>query len=176
MAILNKWDLVQYLMTRYKEKFNCEKITPIKLQKSLYFLYAYWGGKIRSQHLTDTSGDTLEEMVEMEFGYDEDLFDASFEAWFYGPVDKDVYAWFKNLTKEEYDKINFQRFKNVDNFVIEYIDYLIDKILNTNDFVLIDISRKEQCWKSVYKSGEKNVIDNDKIKWHSTVGAYEITL
>ena len=45
MAILNKNILRDYLITKYKERFSDTKITAIKLQKGLYFLYAFWGGK-----------------------------------------------------------------------------------------------------------------------------------
>lgn len=138
MAILDKQSLVNYLIIKYRDDFN-EKISDIKLQKTLYLLYVFWNEKIRSQHIFDTY-DEIKEMVEMNFNYDEDLFDATFESSKCGPIDKDVDNWFKNLTNEEFKDIYFDGFKDIDNFITEYIDYLINKMFNTNDFVLIDIS------------------------------------
>lgn len=161
MAILEKQELINYLITKHKEKSPKNPISPIKLQKGLYLLYAFWGGKMRSARLLD---DFEEMMVEMELSYDEDLFDASFEAWAYGPVDREVYAWFKRLSDIEYDNINHPTLENVDKMIVDYIDDLIHKVLNTNDFTLIDIAQEDKCWKQVYDSTKKNKIDNDAIK------------
>lgn len=160
MAILEKQELVNYLITKHKEKHPKTQISPIKLQKGLYLLYAFWGGKMRSARLLDGFEDT---MVEMKFSYNEDLFEASFEAWAYGPVDKEVYIWFKNLSKDDYDKI-YCPILHIDEIIIGYIDDLIHKILNTNDFILIDIAQEDECWKQVYDSTKKNKIDNELIK------------
>lgn len=160
MAILEKQELVNYLITKHKEKYPKTSISSIKLQKGLYFLYAFWGGKMRSARLFD---DFEEMMVEMELSYDEDLFNATFEAWAYGPVDKEVYIWFTNLSKDDYEKI-YCPILHVDEIIIGYIDDLIHKILNTNDFTLIDIAQEDECWKQVYDSTKKNKIDNDAIK------------
>lgn len=163
MAVLDKQELINYLITKNKQKFNGNRITPIKLQKGLYFLYAFWGGKIRSQTLSD-SNDEVTEMTEMEFKYDEDLFDASFEAWAYGPVDRKVYIWYKKLNDKEYDGINCTDLSGCDEIVIGYIDDLINKILNTNDFVLVDLSHEDKCWSSVYDPTMKNAMSNEAIK------------
>lgn len=162
MTVLDKQELVEYLITKYKDKFNGDKISPIKLQKGLYFLYAFWGGKIKSQMLS--SIDDIKEMTEMQFNYDEDLFDAKFEAWTYGPVDREVYIWFKNLRNDEYNEINQKTLIIVDSNVIGYIDNLIDKILNTNDLVLVDLSHEDKCWSSVYNPTKKNAMSNEAIK------------
>ena len=90
MSLIKKIDLTNYLITKYKEIHDNEKITERKLQKGLYFLYAFQGGKIRSQQLI-SNNDEIEEMTEMMFDYDEDLFDACFEAWSYGPVDREIH-------------------------------------------------------------------------------------
>ena len=159
--LLDKFDLAKYLITKHKEKFNNRKISPIKLQKGLYFLYAYWGGKIRSQTLVD---DTNEGMTEMTFSYDEDLFEASFEAWAYGPVDRDVYGWFRNMSTEQYNEINYSVLEGIDSQVSGYIEDLTNKILNTNDFVLVDLSHEDQCWSSVFNPSKKAPMSSDAIK------------
>lgn len=41
MSLIKKIDLTNYLITKYKEIHDNEKITERKLQKGLYFLYAF---------------------------------------------------------------------------------------------------------------------------------------
>ena len=46
MAIVDAKELASYIKYKYNEQFGNSNIPPIKLQKSLYFLLAYWGGFI----------------------------------------------------------------------------------------------------------------------------------
>ena len=103
-------------------------------------------------------------MTEMMFDYDEDLFDACFEAWSYGPVDREIHLWYKELSDKEYADINLKKLDGVDENILEYIDYLINKIINTNDFVLIDLSQEDKCWSEAYIPNKKNHMDNEAIK------------
>lgn len=41
----NKDDLVNYIINQYKQKTSAD-ISPLKLQKSLYLLFAMWGGNV----------------------------------------------------------------------------------------------------------------------------------
>lgn len=60
-------------------------ISPIKLQKSLYFLFAYWGQFIRKNKENKDS-------VEVDYSnYEECLFNDRIEAWTYGPVVPNVF-------------------------------------------------------------------------------------
>lgn len=68
----------RYLM--YEKNITKRIISPIKLQKSLYFLFAYWGQFIRKNKENQDS-------VEVDYSnYNEFLFDDRIEAWTYGPV------------------------------------------------------------------------------------------
>jgi len=155
-VLLDKKNLVEYIISAYNERFK-RKITPIKLQKSLYFLYAMWGGKIMiasGQSEEDTECDEL-------YGrFTKELFEAQFLAWRYGPIDKEVYDNYRD------DKYNFEienielQFKSNDeeeNFTAkDYIDNLLRRIFITSDFALVDLSHEDKCWKNAVNTpGQK---------------------
>lgn len=69
-------DLAKYINAKYMEKFN-KNITPIKLQKCLYFLFAYWGGFVKQ-------GQDNPKFVEEDMSkYKKYLHNGKFEAWTY---------------------------------------------------------------------------------------------
>ena len=73
----------------YKGNTKGREISPIKLQKSLYFLFAYWGQFIRNNKINQDS-------VEVDYSnYDEYLFEDEIEAWTYGPVIPEVFTFEK---------------------------------------------------------------------------------
>ena len=45
-GIFSSEELANYIAYKYKEKMGTN-ISPLKLQKSLYFCFAYWGGFVR---------------------------------------------------------------------------------------------------------------------------------
>ena len=73
--------LVQFLYKLF------EKPSRIKIQKTLYLLYAFYGATYGNLNLNE---DEENEFVGQN--YPKYLFDANFEAWRYGPVEKEVYA------------------------------------------------------------------------------------
>ena len=75
-GILDVLELANYIAYKHKEKKGID-ISPLKLQKSLYFLFAYWGGFVRK-------GKQNPEYTEIDLtDFDEYLFDEEFEAWLY---------------------------------------------------------------------------------------------
>ena len=72
MAILDKAELVNYMITKHRNDYG-DDISPIKLQKGLYFLFAFWGGQVIKQKNNKN--------LEIEMNFDENLFDADFVAW-----------------------------------------------------------------------------------------------
>lgn len=136
--VLDKMELVKFLIT-YHNKIKGEMISRIKLQKALYFLYAFYAGKTALLNL-DTSDSAIK--------FNEDLFKANFEAWVYGPVDSKVYQDFKN------DKIDISSFNlddflgKLDDFTKGYLEDMSERIFNTSDFGLVDLSHEDISWKS----------------------------
>ena len=51
-GLVNAKELACYITDYYMIKFSKE-ISPIKLQKSLYFCFAYWGGFVRKSKLNE---------------------------------------------------------------------------------------------------------------------------
>ena len=84
MAILKADELAAYIQKKYQTEKQ-KQISPIKLQKSLYFLFAYWGGLVRKSIQYPMSAE------ESFASYDEYLYDSEIEAWVYGPVVPEVY-------------------------------------------------------------------------------------
>lgn len=161
MPIVNKFELAKYMISEHWSSFD-KIISPIKLQKGLYFLYAFWGGKIRSAQFEDENGDSMIEDIELYSTLDEHLFEADFEAWAYGPVDRDIYVWFKELTLDEKNKI-----RNIDLDIEDciklYLKDLLNRIFNSNDFGLVDLSHEDRCWREVYNPTRKNKMDSEAI-------------
>ncbi len=159
MALLNKEDLACYIINKYKNEHNKE-ISPIKLQKSLYFLFAMWGGKIAD---AQCEGNEDTEDDETFSKYDKYLFDASFEAWRYGPVDREIYNKFKNGELKCSDGINNLFDSPELGLVKGYIDDILTKIFNTNDFSLVDLSHEDRCWKDAISVNVNEPISKDDI-------------
>ncbi len=135
MAELNVKELAAYIQKKYYEEYHRE-ISPIKLQKSLYFLFAYWGGLVRKSKLYPNA-------VEEDFSkFNEYLFDEDFEAWVYGPVVPTVYR-----------ERNLERFYNDNLFngkeqIKDFVDDLLKDLFSTSDFSLVDISHSDNSWKN----------------------------
>ena len=83
-----KDDLVNYVINQYKQKTSVN-ISPLKLQKSLYLLFAIWGGNAA---IINEDIDKGKGTIELTDKVPTLLFDAKFEAWKYGPVDIEVYT------------------------------------------------------------------------------------
>lgn len=125
----------------YSKNINQRIISPIKLQKSLYFLFAYWGQFIRSNKENMDS-------VEVDYSkYDEFLFNDRIEAWTYGPVVPAVFNAEKSgLLDAEIDKDYLE-----DDFVKkEFIDNLLEQLFEIDDFGLVRISHEDKCWQNNY--------------------------
>ena len=143
-GIIDAKTLACYIIDYYKYKFKKEEISPLKLQKALYFCFAYWGGKIKKNNSFS------DETKELTFNYSEVLFNNPIEAWVYGPVVPEVYHE-KNLEKyRQEDPFNGEI------YIQEYINNILDDVLSTNDFKLVEVSHQDKCWKKNFKSNSKH--------------------
>ncbi len=136
--LCNKNEVVPYIVSKYESKYN-DKISSIKLQKALYFIFA---------EVSSKTSLITEENENVAY-----LFDANFEAYPYGPIDKDVYMDFKtnNIPTSE----NLQL--DINEGIIQYIDELLAEIFELSDFRLIDISHEDKEWKIKIKSSQKKM-------------------
>ncbi|UJF27461.1 Panacea domain-containing protein [Planococcus sp. 107-1] len=122
-------------------------ISPIKLQKSLYFLYAYHGAFYNQRPTETISEGTLSNNVE--------LFKADFEAWKYGPVIREVYFKKKNNEYNDGNKIS-EAIGEIEKYpeVKKFIDDLFNQLDSVSDFALVDRSHMDDSWKTAYQKGE----------------------
>lgn len=149
-GIVSAKELACYIIDYYREKFGKE-ISPIKLQKSLYFCFAYWGGFVRKSKLADT---------EITINKSDWLFDEEIEAWVYGPVVPDVYHD-TNLMSNKNENL----FNGLDD-IKEFINGVLDDILNVSDFKLVEVSHSDNCWKNNFDPSSERynaVIDKEDI-------------
>lgn len=132
----------------YDKNIGKRIISPIKLQKSLYFLFAYWGQYIRKNKDNKDS-------VEVDYStFNEYLFDDRIEAWTYGPVVPSVFMAEKaGLLDKDIDSgyLEHEEVKK------EFIDNLLYQLFEIDDFGLVRISHEDECWKKNYiESDEKH--------------------
>lgn len=123
-------------------------ITPLKLQKSLYMLFAFYIVAIRSGH--ETNKDVPNR-----------LFKANFEAWASGPVIRDVYQKVKNNSYQA--RAYSFRIKALDLEIRDFIDNLVSQIMQKSDFALMTRSREDDCWKNAIAKGKTTRISMDDI-------------
>ena len=104
-----------YIKQKYKEEYRTE-ISPIRLQKALYFLFAFWGGMVRkSKNNPEYVESDLSEQNEI-------LFYNDIKAWAYGPVIPDVYKKEKKLEEFYSEK---EDIFNGNTFLRETIDSIL---------------------------------------------------
>ncbi|MDD3831997.1 MAG: DUF4065 domain-containing protein [Clostridia bacterium] len=142
-AYFNAEDLAYYTSQSFEKKFK-EKISSIKLQKSLYFLFAYWGGFVKKSN--QASKDDRESFEVKD--YRPYLFDNTIEAWIYGPVVPSVFKSFDLNNKEQAQKacVKINGFP----FVKAFIDDLLNDLFRVSDFKLVDLSHQDKSWKDQF--------------------------
>lgn len=133
--------LVDYVRYLYGYTHDYREISPIKLQKSLYFLFAFWGGMV------EKSKDNANFVEYNCSNYSPYLFKEQFEAWVYGPVIPEVYKRFKDGNETVPKSYNVSLF-NGDTFLKETIDSILSDIFSVADFKLVSISHEDTCWKN----------------------------
>lgn len=100
--------------------------------------------------------------VELESNFSEYLFDSNFEAWKYGPVDRDIYELFKQ------DKIDEQQsLTSESDTVLSFIKDICSQAFEISDFALIDLVKQDFVWQNKYYNKEKNMNNEEIIEEYS---------
>lgn len=148
---LNKYDLISYI-NEYYISIGME-LTPIRIQKTLYFLFALWGGKNADYKKTELEGESP--------SY---LFDADFSAWRYGPVDETIYREYKENLIELFSKGNHHNVhESLTRHERDYIDEILNELRRFSDFRLVDITHGDVSWSSVYDESGNAKMDLESI-------------
>ena len=156
IGIFKALDLAKYLNYLYKNKYS-RNISPLKLQKVLFFLFGEWGAFVSKSENSEMDGDwkNLKSLGRY-------LFDDEIQAWIYGPVVKNVYENFNNetMTKEELFDTDEKK------YVGEFIDDLSNELFRLSDFRLVELTHEMKCWINNFSKGDlyhNNTIDKDEI-------------
>lgn len=147
MAYFDKIELAKYIIKKHEDEKGLP-ISPVKLQKTLYLLYAMWGGQARifNENLAENS-------LEYSSSFQEDLFRPSFEAWKFGPVDREVYYKFKN---DQFGDVKDLSFKTdlESSTLVPFVNDIIKQCFAITDFSLVDITHEDLSWQRVWESKE----------------------
>lgn len=160
MAYLEKENLVEYIMGKYKRLKGFE-ISPLKLQKTLYLLYGMWAGNALNMNENNE-----ENQSEYFNDLDPDLFTADFQAWTYGPVDYEVYTKFKEEKYTPSDSLTYSNLED-ESIVSSFVESITDQTFEINDFALVDLTHKDNVWKNNYHGKNpfmSSQMSNDEIK------------
>lgn len=158
----DKDDLTNYVINQYRQMTSID-ISPLKLQKSLYLLFAMWGGNAVIINEGIEKGQGTIELTDKIPTY---LFDANFEAWKYGPVDVDVYEKYKeNKYKGDISSLTNSTTvsQGILNILISFIDSILKQVFNINNFSLVSITQEDKVWKSAYENSKDIRMDNEDI-------------
>lgn len=164
--MFNALDLAVYISEKYYSD-NGLKISGIKLQKSLYFLFAYWGGFIRR---SKNNKDSVEQDLS---SYNEILFNDELQAWTYGPVVPEVYhniESYMQSKESDYKRIEKIISNQYNGYVKKFIDDLLNDIFKLGDFKLVDISHEDNSWIKHYDY--KAEFHNEKIEPEEIIYEY----
>lgn len=147
-------DLAKYINYKYQQMTNriTKEISPLKLQKSLYFCFAYWGSFVYCGE---------KEQSELKLPFSKYLFSEKIEAWVYGPVVPDVYHSNEYLEECNPDVM----FKDKE-YIRDFIDGILKDVLQASDFRLVEISHQDKCWQNNFNVNElkhNKEIDKDEI-------------
>lgn len=137
-------------------KSKNENISPLRLQKTLYFLFAFYGasyGLIRNEKEADG-------FFEGGENYPQYLFNEEFEAWQYGPVIRNVYTLNKSdsLIANEWTPLTKK-----DKAVEALIQLVCKQLDQMGDFSLVERSHEDEAWKDAYAKGASTLMDKDDI-------------
>lgn len=142
--------------------------TPLKIQKSLYFLWAFYS----ATYGNISSDDNKNGEFGLQSHYPKYLFKADFEAWQYGPIIESVYTDYKN---NQIIEVGSDKLKPSMNFedsgkqnkveILLFINNLLDQIDDVNDFSLIRRTQQDSAWKDAFNDSKSHCkMDNKQIK------------
>lgn len=141
--------LINHLLYKNKE------LPPLKLQKNLYFLFAFYSGNYQVEE--------KEGISEISYSYPRYLFNADFEAWTYGPVIREVYNKNKNNGYSA-KKFEFDMNSIIDKEISNFIDDVSEMIMNKSDFALVDRSHDDRVWKDAIAQGNSTPMKKEDIE------------
>ena len=144
-------------------KNRLENPTPLKIQKTLYFLWGFYSatyGSIKYDSAEKSEFDL------QDGAYPHELFKPEFEAWRYGAVINKVYLAYKKHEIKELSSEDIQKKISLGDLekkeILLFINNLIAQINEVDDFGLVQKAIKDSAWKDAYLADKK--MNPEKIK------------
>lgn len=162
--IMSARDLACYILEYNEIKCEGKPLSDIILQKSLYFLFAFWGGFIRQGHLSKEP--EVENISEI-------LFNDNIEAWTYGPVVADIYREKKRGILSAYysdEYIGGDSLFEGKELLKSVIDGILSDLIKVDPFRLVTISHRDKSWQECYI--ENDLEHNQCIPKESIINEY----
>lgn len=166
-GILEAKDFACYIKREYRKySENTKEISPIKIQKALYFCFAYWSGFVK-KGISDQQISSDENEI---------LFDDRIEAWSFGPVVPNVYfnerdySLFGSKNVEEDAVSRVEVIFNDSLLLKETINSILQDIFEISDFKLVSRSHMDKCWQNHYNSSSEK--HNEEIPKEEIVNEY----
>jgi len=138
------YDVADYFL-KIVDRDSGSTITPLKLQKILYYSQGYYLAM-----------------------YDKELFSADFRAWAHGPANEDIYGKYKD---EKYEAIPepSDEIKTLDDHVMKFLNDIWHTFGMYDGKFLEEQTHKEKPWimaRKGYEPGEKchNIITKESMK------------
>ena len=154
-------DIANYIVEYTNNTLKKDNLTPIKLQKIMYYVY-----------------------VNCLVKHNIKLFNQPIEKWKFGPVISDVYHSFKVYGTNHIDTvingyefsdgedggfefkiIPFDKSEIEESSVVSEIQFVIDKLINVGPFELVEKTHREDPWKNFEPrilKGEKSLYYSDE--------------
>lgn len=166
-GILSAKELASYIKNKYSiYTKNQREITPIKMQKALYFCFALWAGFVTKGKKDDTIDQNIPEY----------LFTDKMEAWSYGPVVPDVYfnekksRLFDSKRNEEVALSKAEEKIDEIDFLRETIDSILQDVFEISDFKLVSLSHMDKSWQAHFH--EEASKHNEEIPLEEIINEY----
>lgn len=167
MAYLETKELAGYVSKKYYDEYGFE-ISPLKLQKTMYLLFAMWGANARlaNKDIEEaTRNNDCNNIVEYSQPFDENLFESNFEAWRYGPVDRELYTIYRSGDLGMVSELSVND-NDIKGTILSFIDSICAQTFKINDFALVDLTHKDEAWQSAYRENDEfpsRCMENDSI-------------
>lgn len=131
LPIMNKFQLAQYIVSKYPKQ-----VTPMKLQKLMYYCYVW------------------------QLVANDKKFEASFEAWPYGPVEPQIYESFKKFGR---NPIKPDSSPDINE---PLIDFILDSYSVFSAVELSKTTHMELPWKK-FKNTNEVIPDEELVAYYS---------
>lgn len=138
---INALDVANYLLWAEDRLEGSEGITPLKLQKLVYYCQGF--------HLAM---------------FDQLLFPEKIEAWLHGPVVPELYHYFKESKDSIVPTPSHLENNGLTEPQIELLDDVLETYGQFSAWRLRNMTHEEAPWKNAYKQGCNNEISIDDMK------------